>query len=320
MAPDAAAVTAGPKAAASAPGAGVTGAPDCAEPAVPVAPPASVLSVPAPSTPRRTLPAAVSTAPPTESASARSSARRSPLSLAVTLLVVPGLFLTAALPAYAFTPGTGEPQFETSDLRDQVQASAQSVDVSSLSAQVSVSRDGYSAVSADEIRRLTTEAERIATAQAAGSRTASSGSYSTPGVRQEGDDYPWPWELTDNQGGGLSPLGYYYRECVDFVAWRLNRDAGSTGSPWRWKWSNLTPSGGSAYNWANAWQNHGWATSHDPVPGAVAWFTGNHVAYVQAVNGDGTVTLEEYNWGNDHAYHRRTVPSGEVPLYLYPPL
>ena len=42
--------------------------------------------------------------------------------------------------------------------------------------------------------------------------------------------------------------------------------------------------------------------------GAVAWFTYNHVAYVQSVPGDGTVVLEEYNWMGSHAYHTRTVP------------
>lgn len=79
------------------------------------------------------------------------------------------------------------------------------------------------------------------------------------------------------------------------------------------------PGGGSAYAWAGQWASHGWETSSTPVPGAVAWFNGNHVAYVQSVNADGTVSLEEYNWGNDHAYHARTVPASSVALFLYPP-
>lgn len=239
----------------------------------------------------------------------------------VTFAVVPGLFLTAALPAYAFVPGTDGISFGASGARDASEAGAQSVEIASFSPEVVVASDGFAAVSGEEIQRLTLEAQRQAEAQAAQEAANSrvrSGASSTPGVRQEGDDYPWAFELTDDQGGGFSPLNYYYRECVDFVAWRLNRDAGATG-PFKWVWSNLTPGGGSAYNWANAWNNHGWATSYDPVPGAVAWFTGNHVAYVQSVPGDGTVVLEEYNWGNDHSYHRRTVPIGEVNLYLYPP-
>ncbi|MFC6357083.1 CHAP domain-containing protein [Luethyella okanaganae] len=245
----------------------------------------------------------------------------------MTLLVAPGLLITAAVPAYAFAPGLGESQFEASDLHEQAQESVQSARVPDPSAQTSVTRDGYSAVSADEMRSMademlsmTVETGPAAATQAVDSRVASSsGSDSTPGVRQEGDDYPWPGEPIGDQGGGISPIGYNYRECVDFVAWRLNRDAGSTDSPWKWTWGDLTPNGGNASEWARAWQDHGWVTSHDPVPGAVAWFTGNHVAYVQAVNDDGTVALEEYNQNYDHAYHRRTVQSGEVPLYLYPP-
>lgn len=250
--------------------------------------------------------------------------RRSAMSSFVTFAVVPGLFLTAALPAYAFAPGSDGQSFAASDSREASTTGAQSVEIASFSPEVTVSSDGFAAVSSEEIQRLTLEAERLAAeaaaaieAEAADAR-ARAGANTTPGVRQEGDDYPWPWEATDDQGGGFSPMNYYYRECVDFVAWRLNRDAGATG-PFKWVWSNLTPGGGNAYNWANEWNSHGWTTSYEPIPGAVAWFTANHVAYVQSVPGDGTVVLEEYNWGNDHAYHRRTVPIGEVDLFLYPP-
>ncbi|AMB59270.1 hypothetical protein AWU67_10810 [Microterricola viridarii] len=250
--------------------------------------------------------------------------RRTAMRSLVTFAVVPGLFLTAALPAYALGVDGGM-DFASSSSRAASTAGAQSVKITSFSPEVTISSDGFTAVSSEEIQRLTLEAERLAAEQAAADAAAEAasarvraGANTTPGVRQEGDDYPWPWELTDDQGGGLSPLGYYYRECVDFVAWRLNRDAGATGS-FKWVWSNLTPGGGSAYNWANAWNDHGWTTSYEPITGAVAWFTGNHVAYVQSVPGDGTVVLEEYNWGNDHSYHRRTVPIGDVDLFLYPP-
>ncbi|WP_153038918.1 CHAP domain-containing protein, partial [Rathayibacter tanaceti] len=174
-----------------------------------------------------------------------------------------------------------------------------------------------------ETARLAQEAQAAAGTTAGtsvgGAAAGSTGTSTSVTPREEGDDYPWRDQLTDDQGGGLSPLRYYYRECVDFVAWRINRDQGSTGSPFRWTWGNMTPGGGSAYAWAGQWASHGWVTSSTPVPGAVAWFTGNHVAYVQAVNSDGTVSLEEYNWGNDHAYHKRTIPASQVALFLYPP-
>lgn len=228
-------------------------------------------------------------------------------------MVVPGLFLTVALPAYAFAP-TGGSEYGESGTHELSVASAQEVDVSSSAAKITVARDGYTAVSGEEIRRQTAEAEAAARAQAAAELAAQVGTYSVPAQRQEGDDYPWP----GGPVGVLSPLNYEYRECVDFVAWRLNRDAGATG-PFRWVWSNLTPGGGSAWNWANAWYANGWQVSHDPIVGSVAWFTGNHVAYVQSVNGDGTVTIEEYNQNSDHNYHRRTIGVGDASLYLYPP-
>ena len=240
--------------------------------------------------------------------------RRNPFGAIVALVVVPGLFLTVALPAYAFAP-TGEGRSTASpDTHELAVASAQEVDVSSSAAKITVARDGYTAVSGEEIRRQTAEAEAAARAQAAAELAAQVGTYSAPAQRQEGDDYPWP----GGPVGVLSPLNYEYRECVDFVAWRLNRDAGATG-PFRWVWSNLTPGGGSAWNWANAWYANGWQVSHDPIVGSVAWFTGNHVAYVQSVNGDGTVTIEEYNQNSDHNYHRRTIGVGDAALYLYPP-
>jgi surface antigen len=140
------------------------------------------------------------------------------------------------------------------------------------------------------------------------------------GAHQASDDYPWPAAPI----GTLSPLGYDYRECTDFVAWRLNRDAGITIVPWKYTWEWLTPLGGNAIDWKKNWVSHGWPTSNIPMPGAVAWWgksagADGHVAYVQAVNASGTITIEEYNWGGTHHYDARTIGAGTPDLYLYPP-
>ncbi|KKM46462.1 hypothetical protein VT73_04995 [Rathayibacter toxicus] len=190
-------------------------------------------------------------------------------------------------------------------------------------------RDSFTAPTQAQLDEAAAQARALAAAQAereareaqqahAANSGGADGTSSAVTPRAEGDDYPWRDQLSDEQGGGLSPLRYYYRECVDFVAWRLNRDRGSTG-PFIWNWATLTPGAGSAYAWAGQWATHGWRTSGTPVPGSVAWFTGNHVAYVQSVNSDGTVSLEEYNWGHSHAYNRRTIPASSVALFLYPP-
>jgi surface antigen len=245
---------------------------------------------------------------------ARTSKRRSPLTVAVTLLAIPGIFLTAALPAYAFSPGQG-PAVDSS-AHSRATSGAQGVTVAAAAVNLTVARDSFTATSTDELAR---RGQAAAAKRVADSARATAAEYAVYGIRARGDDYPWPYEVTNPQGGGLSPLGYYYRECVDFVTWRLNRDAGSTGGNWRWTWDTLTPGGGGASSWADAWTSQGRATSHTPVVGAVAWFNYNHVAYVQSVPGNGSVVLEEYNWMGSHAYHRRTVPIGDVALYLYPP-
>ena len=111
-----------------------------------------------------------------------------------------------------------------------------------------MSSDAFAVTTKAEIDAAAEEAERATY----GARAASLGGHTTRRPSSaEGDDYPWWNETPDDYGGGLSPLRYYYRECVDFVAWRLNRDAGVTSAPWRWDWGNLAS--GSAYAWADEW-------------------------------------------------------------------
>ena len=244
--------------------------------------------------------------------STRPTRRNGPARVFATVLVVPAIIGTVALPAYAMIPGGRG--FEASGTFSLSLAEAQAVDVSGLASGAPVSSDAYSVTTKAEIEQAARDAEQAARAADLSSR--GSGTYSVVSQRAEGDDYPWWNWATDDQGGGLSPLRYYPRECVDFVAWRLNRDAGVTSAPWRWDWSNLAS--GSAYAWADEWAANGWMTSSTPVVGSVAWFPYNHVAYVQAVNPDGTVTLEEYNWQQSHAYRVRVI-SADSALYLYPP-
>ncbi|WP_166548629.1 CHAP domain-containing protein [Agromyces luteolus] len=253
------------------------------------------------------------TATPAPSASGPVSRRNGPMRVAATVLLVPALVGTVALPAYAFLPGGHLPGGTPTKFSLSV-AEAQALEVSDLAAGAPVSSDTFSVTTKEEIDAAAAEAERAAWEAELASR--GTGEYAIVAQRAEGDDYPWWNQTPDDYGGGLSPLRYYYRECVDFVAWRLNRDAGVTGAPWKWDWGNLAS--GSAWMWADEWAAKGWPSSSEPVVGAVAWFPYNHVAYVQSVNGDGTVTIEEYNQNSDHSYHVRTIPVGEA-LYLYPP-
>jgi surface antigen len=227
--------------------------------------------------------------------------RKNPLSVLATMGVVGGLFAVAGLPAYAFTDA------ETISAAVSNEG-AQSITVSAGAAATITARDTFKATTPEQLAQQSKDALRA----------AANSAYVASGAREMGDDYPWPYELTDDQGGGLSPLNYYYRECVDFVAWRLNRDAGYYAPPFKWVWSNLTPLGGNGGQWMYNWQAKGWPVSKTPVVGAVAYTGGNHIAYVKSVNGDGTVTIEEYNY-IPGLYGQRTLPASSVVAFLYPP-
>ena len=237
-------------------------------------------------------------------AASTSKSRKNPLSVLATMAVVGGLFAVAGLPAYAMsTPDVAAPTAAAT-----AAGASQSIAVTSTVASDTPIRDQF----------MATTPEALAESHADAARAAANEAYLASGARELGDDYPWPFELTDDEGGGLSPLNYYYRECVDFVAWRLNRDAGSYSAPFKYVWSNLTPNGGDGSQWMSNWLALGRTVSNTPIAGAVAYTGGNHVAYVKSANADGTVTLEEYNWVPG-AYSTRTIPASSVVAFLYPP-
>ena len=115
-----------------------------------------------------------------------------------------------------------------------------------------------------------------------------------------GDDYNPKWRAMAKDAIA-DPWGYFIRECVSFVANRLN----NLGVPAS-KFSFL----GNGSDWVNARVPH----TNNPRPGMVAVYGpgsqfGNHVAMVSGVSG-GTISGEEYNWlgdGNYHTYSGRPI-------------
>jgi surface antigen len=224
------------------------------------------------------------------------------------MLAVGGMFGVMGLPAYAMNPTEASTSTDVSSLPSQSVVASASVMDAAASA-----RDGFTATTPEELAAQKIATEQAAAAAAASAALLTSYVYSDPGPRVAGDDYPFA-----GMGTGLSALGYYMGECTDFVAWRLNRDAGSTGAPWAWTWGDMTPGGGNASSWTSAWNNKGWPVSGTPVAGAVAVTEYMHVAYVKEVLGDGSVLIEEYNYGNYHQYGSRVIAAGSA-TYLYPP-
>ncbi len=244
-------------------------------------------------------------APGTPAQAQRRRKLRDRLAAGGVMLLVGGLFVPLALPAYADSGAGGVALVSARAHGSQALGVDASLD------KTSTARDDYSATSAEDLRALYASALRQKNLSA----------FMASGSAGQGNDYPWVSELSRNQGGGLSPLGYYYRECVDFVAWRLNRDAGaSAGGPYVWTWSNLTPSGGNASQWKSAWLNHGWPTGTTPQVGAVAWFPGqNHVAYVSGILASGQIVIDEYNMGGQHEYDQRVIDPSTVEFLYAPP-
>jgi surface antigen len=237
---------------------------------------------------------------------------KNPFTVTFTMLVTCGLIAAAGLPAYASA-------FEEADsvvAAPAEQLEGQTVVVDGSAAPSDTERVAFGATTTAELAAQKKAAARaLAASQRAAQRTTTYAGGSSVMVQSGENDYPWADAPT---GGAFSPLRYVYRQCVDFVAWRLNRDAGSTQAPFKYDWGNLTPGGGNGRQWLPAWQAHGWPVSNVPIAGAVAYTGGNHVAYVKEVRADGNVVLEEYNYV-PHEYSSRVVSPGSVVAFLYPP-
>lgn len=146
-----------------------------------------------------------------------------------------------------------------------------------------------------------------------GAGSSGGGTNTPPGsVAAPVDDYPYP----DAPRNELSPFRYSYRDCTDFVAWRINRDDGVTAPPWKWTWGNLRWQGaggnGDAIGWRADWIKYGRGVDLSAAAGRIYWMGTSagaygHVAYVQSVSG-GNMVVEEYNWGGTQAYDTRTIP------------
>lgn len=120
--------------------------------------------------------------------------------------------------------------------------------------------------------------------------------------------YPFPYQ----SGYVADGHGYYEDECTSFAAWAL-RATGVSSAAADWQGN------------ADMWGPNAAYVDASPHAGDVAqWFDNHngagglgHVAYVQSVNGDGTITVYEYNWGAFHQPHIRTIPVSAPSRYLH---
>jgi surface antigen len=131
-------------------------------------------------------------------------------------------------------------------------------------------------------------------------------SYSGPGTNPA--TYTW----TDSHGNGFSPYGYAYRNCTDYVAWKLSTANGFHD------YRGL----GNAVTWARTARSRGYAVNRVPARGAVAWWGAElfggfgHVAWV--VNVDvGSVEIAEYNHNGDGRFDLRRIAPDAPDAYIH---
>lgn len=110
-------------------------------------------------------------------------------------------------------------------------------------------------------------------------------------------------KTTSSSSGNLYTAG----QCTWYV---YDKVGGKIGSTW-----------GNANNWATAAQSSGYTVNHTPEKGSILQSSAGaygHVAYVESVGSDGSVTVSEMNYnGGPYVVDTRTISSSEASSYNY---
>lgn len=143
-----------------------------------------------------------------------------------------------------------------------------------------------------------------------------------PGDPNKGG-YPWEsgcwvdanaWSHGGADGMGGDPLGYGCRQCVSYTAWKVGQRTGNFPRYW-----------GNANMWPGSARASGYSTGSTPRANSVGVISAGaygHVVWIEAVNGDGTVDVSQYNyynaggpgWGN---YSKMRVSASTYDTYIY---
>jgi peptidoglycan hydrolase CwlO-like protein len=129
--------------------------------------------------------------------------------------------------------------------------------------------------------------------------------------------YPWAGVGYPCWSAGCGdPWGLYYRECVSYVAWKLD----STGRGVR----NFRGAG-NATEWPSTTRGYTSQTRGVPHVGDAAvipagvqgipW-TG-HVMFVEEIYGDGSILISEYNFDGRGSYSERKINAGTYSPYIF---
>lgn len=142
-----------------------------------------------------------------------------------------------------------------------------------------------------------------------------------------GDDYPYKDGAIDVP----DPWNLLTRECVSFVAWRINQQMGwkEGAGEYPFTMAKMGMAGqGNAVNWKEGLARKGYVTDKNPTPGSIAWWGANvnygavrtgdagHVGIVLGVNPDGKVRIEQYNF-DPYKYSVMTVTVDQVTGFIH---
>lgn len=140
---------------------------------------------------------------------------------------------------------------------------------------------------------------------------ASSGSgYTDLGGDPNSGGYPAVWANAP-MNAYVDDWGMYTRQCVSYAAWKVATTYGNM--PY---WGGI----GNANQWANNARAAGIPTSTVPKAGTVGvQYSGSygHVAWVESVNSDGTLTISQFNAGWTGTYSRWIVDRSFFNEYVY---
>ena len=110
----------------------------------------------------------------------------------------------------------------------------------------------------------------------------------------------------------VDPWGMYNRECVSYAAFKV---ASTYGWPNYW-----TRGGNNANQWPGKADRYGIPRGATPKVGSVAVMMSGyygHVAWVEEVNGDGTIVVSDYNSDYNGRYARYKTRASAFDTYIY---
>ena len=166
-------------------------------------------------------------------------------------------------------------------------------------------QNAYSALA----QQRNSEVAKLREEQAAANRRALGNGVSIPGGIPGGGGYPGVWANAPLDAY-VDPWGLYTRECVSYVAWKIH----STG-----RYVPHFGGAGNANQWPSTAARHGISSGSTPKAGAAAVMNigyYGHVMYVESVNGDGTITVSDYNFAWDGLYRNYTRSASGL-TYIY---